>query len=395
MGGAPGPCGGMYLLAENFEQPVDTNWTWETYAGPGTTVTQGNGQLVLKLPTNATTSHYVELQSQRMFDLRDSEMSVEVLSVPNPATSAQTSFIAYYDGNNNVRFQYEQGMLYCATKKNGINSVKASIAYDPVQLRYWRMREQAGTVYWETSPDKMNWAIRSQTPSATAPPVDSVLYLLDAYVSGVQTSAGEARYDNVNGGGTPMGKYCPTSYLQDNFDDPIRAQAWARANEGDGCSHVEMGGELIITPSTTTSTYCGYTSAQSYDLTSNSATVEVAQTPNTSADTATFFKLEGEKGLLAIVQEGGELFMRYQTVGNSSDLAAKPYDPIAHRWWRIREKNGTTYWETSANGTNWTIAAQTMNPVPVTAFDIQLVAGTGSAVMNPGEAHFDHFNIGP
>ena len=222
-----------------------------------------------------------------------------------------------------------------------------------------------------------------------------MLYLLDAYVSGVQTSAGEARYDNVNGGGTPMGKYCPTSYLQDNFDDPIRAQAWARANEGDGCSHVEMGGELIITPSTTTSTYCGYTSAQSYDLTSNSATVEVAQTPNTSADTATFFKLEGEKGLLAIVQEGGELFMRYQTVGNSSDLAAKPYDPIAHRWWRIREKNGTTYWETSANGTNWTIAAQTMNPVPVTAFDIQLVAGTGSAVMNPGEAHFDHFNIGP
>jgi hypothetical protein len=192
-----------------------------------------------------------------------------------------------------------------------------------------------------------------------------------------------------------MGNYCPTSYLQDNFDDGVTAQTWARANADNGCTHIETGGEFVIMPATTTSTYCGYTSAMAYDLTSNAATVEVTQLPNTAADTATYLKLKGEKGVLEIVQEGADLFMRYIVSGVSADIAAVPYDSIAHRWWRIREKNGTTYWETSANGTNWTIAAQKLNPIPVKALDIQLLAGTGSAVANPGEAHFDRFNLGP
>jgi len=394
-GGSPGPCGGMYLLKEDFEQPVDPKWKWSIYAGPGTTSSQQNGQWVLQLPMQSTTSNYAMILSHRAFVLLDNEMTVEVLAVPNPATPAQSSFIGISDDNNNVRFQYEQGKLYCATTKNGVNNIKAQMTFDPVQHRFWRMREQAGNFYWETSPDGTSWAIRSQTPTTTVAPIGEVYYLLDTYVSGMHMNLGEARYDNVNGGGAPMGNYCPTSSLKDDFDDGVTAHLWDRSYDGNGCTYMEAGGELVIMPAMTTSEYCGYGSAMGYDLTSSAATVEIKQTPDTAKDTATYLTLETEQGILEIGQEGTDIAMRYEKPGMTADLAVIPYDPVAHRWWRIREQNGTTYWETSANGMTWTIRAQAPNPVSITTVDVYLIAGTGSAVMTPGEAHFDNFNIGP
>lgn len=395
MGGSPGPCGGMYLVSEDFAQPIDTTWFWEVYAGPGTSSTLDNGQWRLRLPTNSTSDHYAMLLSQRAYDLRGTEMFVENLTVPNPATAAQTSLIAIYDDANNIRFQYEQGKLYAAYKKDDVNMIKAQFTFDPVQHRYWRMREQSGAFYWETSPDGMNWTIRSQTPLNTLPPIDAVYFLIDVFVSGAYSSPGEARYDNINRGMPPMGNYCPVGSFQDNFDDNVTGHVWDRSDEDNGCTYDETGGELVIMPATSTSAYCGYTSASAYDLRSTSATVEVTKTPDIMEDTATYFTLEGKGGFVEIAQEGANLIMRYETPVTSADLAAIPYNAVQHRWWRIREKNGTTYWETSPNGTTWTIGAQTANPLPLDMLDVSLAAGTGSTVNNPGEAHFDHFNFGP
>jgi hypothetical protein len=40
--------------------------------------------------------------------------------------------------------------------------------------------------------------------------------------------------------------------------------------------------------------------------------------------------------------------------GTTEDDTTIPYDRIAHRWWRLREHNGTLYWDTSPNNIDWT-----------------------------------------
>ncbi len=393
MGG--GPCGGMYLLTEDFSQPIDTNWKWDVYAGPGTSSSLDNGQWLLRLPANSTTSHYAMLMSRLTYDLRGSEMFVDVSTVPNALTTAQSSLIALIDDANNLRFQYEQGKIYIAQKKNNVDMTRAQFTFDPILHRFWRMREQAGSFYWETSPDGMAWTIRSQTPTSTLAPVDYVYFLIDVYVSGAQMNPGEARYDNLNGGLPAMGNYCPVGTVQDNFDDGVTGHQWEQTNDANGCTYTEMGGEFIVTPPLTVSDYCGYSTSSAYDLRSNAVRVEVKQTTNTMADTGTYLTVDAKGGKIEMAQEGDMLFMRYETPMTSADVGAELYDPMQHRWWRIREKTGMIYWETSADGMTWNIRAQTMTPMPVDAVQVSLAAGTGSVVAMPGEAHFDNFNIGP
>lgn len=54
-----------------------------------------------------------------------------------------------------------------------------------------------------------------------------------------------------------------------------------------------------------------------------------------------------------------------QSTTGYSDGAATylPYDPAAHRWWRIRHAAGTLYWDTSPDSATWT-NRRTLSPAP-------------------------------
>ena len=55
-----------------------------------------------------------------------------------------------------------------------------SIAYDPVAHRCWRIREAAGTTYWETSSDGVAWTVRRSAASPAWVSVDDATVLLEA-----------------------------------------------------------------------------------------------------------------------------------------------------------------------------------------------------------------------
>lgn len=93
--------------------------------------------------------------------------------------------------------------------------------------------------------------------------------------------------------------------------------------------------------------------------------------------------------------EGGLLSPYYDVNGvQVSAGASLTYSSVTHAYWRIREANGTVYWDTSADGTNWTnaataavsalgtIAGQTLpwvyNGVNL-VFDVKSFGGTGQA----------------
>jgi hypothetical protein len=67
-------------------------------------------------------------------------------------------------------------------------------AYNPTQHRWWRIRENAGTLYWEVSADGVGYTTFGQSNNVTG--LDSVALRVLAYGDAAAPSA--AKLDNVN-----------------------------------------------------------------------------------------------------------------------------------------------------------------------------------------------------
>jgi hypothetical protein len=188
--------------------------------------------------------------------------------------------------------------------------------------------------------------------------------------------------------------------LQDNFNDnSTDAARWAAY--GGGLVR-EVNGRLEVRPkSNTTSSYGGYSSATTWDLTGSEARVEVVR-PLRAADAA-------ETYLVAAVNATNSVILSidvnlpgtttqnvnaYQEVGGTyTRLAQLPYDPVRHRWLRLREWLGVLYWETSPDGCAWEVLASKAPPVALTAVTLDIGAGTWAPVASPGVAVLDNFNV--
>jgi len=97
------------------------------------------------------------------------EVSVEVSQVA--AAGADVNGVFQFADPMNVQssavvFAERGGQLSFVTKANG-TSTATQITYDPNAHRYWRLRESAGTVFYETSPDASAWTVQQHiaTPS--------------------------------------------------------------------------------------------------------------------------------------------------------------------------------------------------------------------------------------
>ncbi|HEX9939827.1 MAG TPA: hypothetical protein VGB15_22020, partial [Longimicrobium sp.] len=80
--------------------------------------------------------------------------------------------------------------------------------------------------------------------------------------------------------------------------------------------------------------------------------------------------------------------------GAQTKLARIPYDPVKHRWLRLREQLGTLYWEVSADAEEWrVVASRAPHPITLTAVYALFGGGTLVAVAAPGTVVFDNFNV--
>ena len=77
--------------------------------------------------------------------------------------------------------------------------------------------------------------------------------------------------------------------------------------------------------------------------------------------------------------------------GVFTPLRVVPYEPALHRWLRLSESGGTTFWEVSADGVTYTVLYQASDPFTLTA--VGLGFGAYQADAAPGFAVFDNFNV--
>jgi hypothetical protein len=93
---------------------------------------------------------------------------------------------------------------------------------------------------------------------------------------------------------------------------------------------------------------------------------------------------------LELLQLCGTLEARLWVGAASTELADIPYDPVAHRWWQLRQDGPRVYYEVSADGVTWSSIADVEAPAYLATAYFQLAVGTDQLETVPsGETVFD------
>lgn len=185
------------------------------------------------------------------------------------------------------------------------------------------------------------------------------------------------------------------STLQDTFvSSGFNTGLWTSFTGG-SATLANGNGMSTVFPSTTSSSTDGdITSNTAYDLTGVRAFMNVTSVSGSfSTHTDNSFRLRiTNTDYLQVQYEAGTLFFQKVVASVQTNITSVTYNGSSHAWWSIRESGGTTFWETSSDGLNWTTQTSQANPIVVTGLTV-LIAGTSFGVdTSPRNFTWRYFN---
>ncbi len=166
--------------------------------------------------------------------------------------------------------------------------------------------------------------------------------------------------------------------LVDNFNDnSLDASRWGNTL---GAQLQEVNGRVEVRTPSGQVQFHNYVSATTYDHTESRVHVELVRPPNSTYGAAAYLQARIDNNHRLQLQVTGALLnCDFYVGGVQTKLARVPYDPVRHRWLRLREWLGTAYWETSPDGEEWeVIASRSPSPIALTA--VYLLFGAGGMV---------------
>ncbi len=157
---------------------------WNNYNG--TTITTSGGLLQIT-PDN---TFGAAISAVTSYDLTGNHAVIEVTALG----SSQILSLAVVDGTNRFEMFYNFGDLMFRETVAGVTDDANTITYNGTAHRWWRIREVAGTVYWDTSPNGADWLTR-RSKTWAIPAVTALTPFLMAYTASGSTVA---TMDNFN-----------------------------------------------------------------------------------------------------------------------------------------------------------------------------------------------------
>lgn len=184
------------------------------------------------------------------------------------------------------------------------------------------------------------------------------------------------------------------STLTSNWNAGIDA-AWDKT-QGDNPTLVTASGGSVTISHTTVGGYNDLRAVAEYVLTGSYGYVQVTDYGNQSITSHECIFLMTDNTFQNSVQfiaTGNSLFA-YKTVANVTTAIGSSItlDTTAHKWLRIREASGTTFWDTSPDGVVWTNRWSSANPITVTALIPLIRCGIWQNEASGSQMTFDNFN---
>lgn len=184
----------MSAFSDNFNGPSIDGTKWFTELGGGTITVSGG---VLTITTKASTVNDGNtLQSDDSYNLVGSYAMVEVKSVLNGDQATTFTLDIFGDGNNRLYMSQQNGTLTAEKVVNGTFTSVASIAYNATTMKWWRIRESSGTIFYDYSADGKTW---TNLGSVTSPfSVISMTVGFETFEATSNATPGSAIFDNFN-----------------------------------------------------------------------------------------------------------------------------------------------------------------------------------------------------
>lgn len=354
---------------------------------------QTGGEVVIALPaTTLASSQYGGFQSVLHFDVHGARVAVEVPQTVATTTNAETDIQLVSVEDDTVSITEEAGELQAAKYVGGMTTVLGMTPYDAATQQWWALREDAGTLYFETSPDGVTYTAFQSMPTPSF--ASLVAFIVEAGSYQTEMNAGAAHFDNVNHG-TRSGQFCPAGTLRDDFNSGTVGDEWGASYISGNCSYGESSGHVTFSLTAAAAEECVLRSATAFDLSNDAVFTEVVSATGL-AQTYTILRAAIPSGDAVEVAINGTSLQCGELIGGTyMTTCSLPYDAVAHRFLRLRGSDGMLAWETSPDGTTWTTRGTAVPPIPLDAVWLSVGAGTTGVPAAATTAVFGTFDVLP
>lgn len=142
----------MGALSDTFPGTSLDGALWNSY---GTVALAGG---IVTLTDIAHTARFSGIRSQALYDLTDSQLQAQLVSAGPLAANTQACLqVVDSGGTNSLTFMVTDGSLRAEQQVAGSYIMLASAAYSAISMAWLRIREAAGTTYFEYSADAKTW----------------------------------------------------------------------------------------------------------------------------------------------------------------------------------------------------------------------------------------------
>jgi endoglucanase len=151
-----------------------------------------------RLVVNCTPA-YPGISSVSRYGLAGSALTAQIVGTPVVGDGTTETLLIMLDAaGSRVQITAGNGLLYLVRYLNGAQVDAPTVPYDPTAMAWWRLRESAGTIYWETAPDGLAWTVQRSVAGWAGFDTSAATVTLASGYYGTNTSPGSATFDNVN-----------------------------------------------------------------------------------------------------------------------------------------------------------------------------------------------------
>jgi Big-like domain-containing protein len=386
-----------------------TKWSVLSPGSPAV-VSEQSQQLRITLP--ASTATYNGIASNATYDLRGGTVQVELAQAVSQAGWVETMLKIEKDVNNYYLIDVGSGNILFRSMVGGVND-QTIISFNAVAHRYWRIRHDlaANTVSFETSSDALTWTTRKSASTGFALTAVRFSLVAGAWATG-NAAPGAAIYNDFQFIPDPSSPGSPAPILSDDFNDnSIDAAKWISDNLFSGFTNLavpmsETAQRLEIGPllqNVNGSSYRGVRSVNAYNFTGAYSYVELVQAPSAATSADAMFTIGKDVDYYyRIYVNAGNLIGLKRIAGVKTTLFTIPYDPVNHRFLRIRHDSATgaltldtAPGDAGAPGTWVQRYSEIWNTqVTLGAIIFEVKGGTWQIEANPpGKVIFDNFRV--
>lgn len=181
--------------------------------------------------------------------------------------------------------------------------------------------------------------------------------------------------------------------LVDSFSTNVVDSQWLTYSSSSTISATNEGIRIVLAVATGGANYAGLYSATTYSLVGSSAYFKASSVPTRTSNAQMYLKayIDGNN-YIDILYEAGNLYFRKTVAGVTTNISSVVYSSNEHVYWRLREVNGTTYYDTSPDGIDWVSQTSIANPIALSALVFEFGAGTYQSEVSPGQAEINTFN---